>query len=421
MIVQNEEKYLGKCLDSVKDFVDEIIIVDTGSIDTTIEIAKRFTDKIYRYEWQNDFSKARNISLSYAAGEWILVLDADEIIAEEDFKKIKNLINNDSAEGYILNQRNYTNDFSSLGWTYCLKESKHTLDFKGYMISRLVRLFKNHKGFKFKNKVHELVTYSIKEKEGKIISTDIVIHHYKESKPEETKKDKRIMYLKLGEEQIKQNSLDERAYYETGLIYMKLGEQEKAIEKFKKVIELNSNYKNIYYNLGNAYYRLKKFEEAKEALKNSIKKNSRINSAYNLLGMIYQEQGEYRDAIDILIKGIKINENDLLLQSLGGIYVKLGMFGEAVKSLERALAINPENIGALNNLGGAYSGLKKYDEAIRTLKQIISRNDNNFKIRLNLALVYLEKGERNNATKVLDELTKLFPEQEKVIKKILGN
>lgn len=84
MIVRNEEDVLGRCLDSVKDLVDEIIIVDTGSEDLTKEIAGRFTEKVFDFEWIDDFAAARNFSFSKAAGEYQMWLDADDVIEEED-------------------------------------------------------------------------------------------------------------------------------------------------------------------------------------------------------------------------------------------------------------------------------------------------------------------------------------------------
>ena len=78
MIVKNEEKFLAQCLDTVKDIADEIVIVDTGSTDKTVEIARRYTDKVYFHEWQNSFSEARNHSLDYCTCDWILQIDADE-------------------------------------------------------------------------------------------------------------------------------------------------------------------------------------------------------------------------------------------------------------------------------------------------------------------------------------------------------
>ena len=89
MIVKNEESVLERCLDSVADLVDEIIIVDTGSTDRTKEIATRYTDKIYDFKWIDDFSAARNFSFSKATMDYIYVADADEVIDDENSKKFK--------------------------------------------------------------------------------------------------------------------------------------------------------------------------------------------------------------------------------------------------------------------------------------------------------------------------------------------
>ena len=86
MIVRDEEKVIARCLDSVKDIVDEIIVVDTGSIDNTKEIVAKYTKKIYDFEWVNDFSKARNFSFSKATKDYIMWLDADDVIMPEDRK-----------------------------------------------------------------------------------------------------------------------------------------------------------------------------------------------------------------------------------------------------------------------------------------------------------------------------------------------
>lgn len=90
MIVKNEEALLSRCLDSVKG-LDEIIIADTGSIDKTIEIAKKYTDKIYtEKKWEDDYAPCRNYAKSKATGDWILSIDADEIL--HDVSKVKEAV-----------------------------------------------------------------------------------------------------------------------------------------------------------------------------------------------------------------------------------------------------------------------------------------------------------------------------------------
>lgn len=93
MIVKNEEDVIGRCLKCVKDVVDEIIIVDTGSTDSTIEIAKKYTNQIYHFDWVDDFAKARNYAFSKATKDYIMWLDADDIIFEKDLTKLKQLKN----------------------------------------------------------------------------------------------------------------------------------------------------------------------------------------------------------------------------------------------------------------------------------------------------------------------------------------
>lgn len=96
MIVKNEENVLARCLESAVHLVDEVVIVDTGSTDNTIEIAKRYTEKIYDFPWVNDFAAARNYSFSKAAGDYCMWLDADDVIEEpqqEQFLKMREDLN----------------------------------------------------------------------------------------------------------------------------------------------------------------------------------------------------------------------------------------------------------------------------------------------------------------------------------------
>ena len=86
MIVKNEEDTIARCINSVKDIVDEIIIVDTGSTDNTLKILKNLNIVPYRFEWINDFSAARNYAINAATGDWILFLDADEWIKDDGAK-----------------------------------------------------------------------------------------------------------------------------------------------------------------------------------------------------------------------------------------------------------------------------------------------------------------------------------------------
>lgn len=105
MIVKNEEKNLAKCLTGIKDLVNEIIIVDSGSTDKTIEIAQSYFAKIYKRDLDS-FSNQKNYALSLATNEWVLHLDADEILSKELVEEIKSAITNTKLDGFYLIRTN---------------------------------------------------------------------------------------------------------------------------------------------------------------------------------------------------------------------------------------------------------------------------------------------------------------------------
>lgn len=144
MIVKNEEKVLARCLDSVRDFMDEIIIVDTGSEDRTKEIAAKYTDKIYDFVWINDFSAARNFAFSKATCDYIYSADADEVIDEENREKFRQLKEVLMPEVEIV-QMYYANQLSC-GTVYNFDKELRP------------KLFKRLRTFRWIEPVHETVS-----------------------------------------------------------------------------------------------------------------------------------------------------------------------------------------------------------------------------------------------------------------------
>ncbi len=188
MIVKDEEQFIKDFLDSIKDLVDEIIVVDTGSKDKTVEIAKKFTDKIFFKEFNNNFSELRNFSIEKATKDWVLWLDPDERINKEDFNKIKELAKNKNKLGYSFIQKTYTN--ITIHPRFVAEEAH---GFKGYFVRRICKLFQNNRGIKFQYPVHETVKDSI----DNIERTDIVINHFPELKNREFLIQKQDLYLNL--------------------------------------------------------------------------------------------------------------------------------------------------------------------------------------------------------------------------------
>lgn len=157
LIVKDEESVLSRCLDCVKSFADEIVIADTGSSDNTAEIAKKYTDRVFDFEWCDDFAAARNFAFSKATCEYVMWLDADDVIEKSDAEKIKKLMENpDFDTAFMLYAAGFDGDAPSL-------------------VYYRERIFRRALGVKFKGFVHEAA-----EPTGRIIYTDITVRHRKE-------------------------------------------------------------------------------------------------------------------------------------------------------------------------------------------------------------------------------------------------
>lgn len=159
LIVKNEEHCLGDCLDSIKEWADQIVVVDTGSTDHTVQVAKRYNAQVEFFQWKNDFAQARNYGLQFAVGDWILVLDADECL-EGDLMALADLVTKD-YEGYYLTIK------SPLGIGEVEAED------------HVVRFFRNRQEYRFCGAIHEQIAGSIKACKGEaaIAFSGMVVRH----------------------------------------------------------------------------------------------------------------------------------------------------------------------------------------------------------------------------------------------------
>ena len=287
MITKNEEEYLEQSLNSIKNLVDEIIILDTGSKDKTREIAKKFTSHIFKKPWNDSFSEARNESIKHATKDWILVLDADEVLDEEDCGKIKKLVQDDTYDAYTFQQINYTHDTTQFTYTPIKKSSKETKDFPGFISCNIIRLFRNNKNIKFANPVHESVDASIPK--DKVKKTDIKIHHYQFERGEENQKEKQLKYLRIYETKINEFTNKAKVYRDMGIIYYNFKQEyEKAITCFRKSLELNPDNIKTYAGLVMCLLKLRQFDEAVNVLDKATLKFPNSKEIQNMKNIVSQ-------------------------------------------------------------------------------------------------------------------------------------
>lgn len=356
LIVKNEEAYLEQCLNSIKDLVDEIIVVDTGSSDRTKEIAKSFEAKVYDFVWCNDFSAARNESLKHATGDWILVIDADETLAKKDHERIKGLIQSTKLTGFILTQRNYIKslDHLQLGLFNNLnvREAGHgnngfvknepdfyeeSITSVGWLPTPIVRLFRNLQGVAFSGVVHEDVSPSL---QGKVIKSDIPIHHFGKLDAV-TWKRKWDLYESLAEKKVDEEK-DYFAYFELGRQYLAAKKFAEAKKMFLKSIELQDNFWLAWANLGSINLIQENVAGAIKHLELARLINPNALMIYTNLGTAYAMNKQYQKAIDIFTLGLNLDvKQPSIFKNMALCYREIGDNYRAGLAWKKAVGLNP--------------------------------------------------------------------------------
>ncbi|WP_040203305.1 glycosyltransferase [Neobacillus jeddahensis] len=341
MIVKNEEAVLARCLETIKDIVDEINIVDTGSTDSTVEIAKQYTDRVFFFEWIGNFAAARNESFKYATKEYILYLDADDVLLEADQRKLEELKEtlDPSVDSVSMYYDAGTDEFGNVTLRY-----------------RRNRLVKRAKNFVWKGDCHQYL-----EVFGNIINSEISITH---------KKIKHSIGRNLNIYQSKIERGDEfsaRDYFYYGNELRENGHYEKAIEAYNDNIALLEGWieDKVYscINKADCYRHLGDLENELRSLFQSFEfsKTPRAETC-SRIGYNYQRKREYNAAIYWYNLATQlVPESDRWSFSYPAYYTwyphlqmcvcyyNLGDFSNAYNHNEEAGKYRPEDLKILHN------------------------------------------------------------------------
>ncbi|CAM4458137.1 tetratricopeptide repeat-containing glycosyltransferase family 2 protein [Paenibacillus typhae] len=220
MIVRNEADTLARCLTSVHGIADELIIVDTGSTDATLAIARSFGARIVSYPWTGDFAAARNAGLEQARGTWILVLDADEELDAQSKGELLLCAEHTEYEAFFVRIHNHKGTaFSSPVIT----------------VNPILRMFRNRPQYRFSGIIHEQIAAAIVEATpaAAMHLSTVSVHHYGYADGVVAKKDKISRNLSLLKEQLRLNPRDAFHQFNTAVEYMRLGDYTQALEHIR--------------------------------------------------------------------------------------------------------------------------------------------------------------------------------------------
>lgn len=350
MIVKNEEDTLARCLISVRDVVDEIIIVDTGSTDKTKEIAGLFTDKIYDFEWVNDFSVARNFSFSKATKDYIFWMDADDVLLDEDKRKFE-----------LVKQKLIPSiDVVMMKYNY-------SFDDKGNVILSHFRerILKREKNFRWSDPIHEFTNFS-----GNIVNSDVVITHRKTHLNNRRNLDILENMIKEGKE------LSPRNMFYLARERFNIGDTDGAIEYFNKHLDSEKglpadNITSCIY-LAKAYRAKKDYKNMKKALARSFEYDTPRAEICCLMGYCYEDTEDYKKAITWFEIATKLEKPEATWApilheywdftpciELCVCYYRLGNIEEAIKYNDKAAEYNPNHPSVIQNKKSFKNILKK--------------------------------------------------------------
>jgi tetratricopeptide (TPR) repeat protein len=223
MIVRDEEEMLPQCLAAAAPAVDEIVIVDTGSTDRTIEIARSFGARVIEREWTGSFSDARNVSFEAATGDWIIYLDADEVLVAEDVERLRALTGRVWREAFYLVETSFTG---------------HSGD--GMAVTHnAMRVFRNRPSYRFEGRLHEQISHQLPMyAPGRVERTQVRVEHYGYLGVVREAKEKSSRNIELLRAQAAESPADAFLHFNLGTEYVAAGDPAAALTELEQAWKL---------------------------------------------------------------------------------------------------------------------------------------------------------------------------------------
>ena len=341
MIAKNEDNHIEECLKRLRPCKFEIVVVDTGSVDRTVEIAHKYTDKVFHFAWCDDFSSARNFSIQQASNDWVLIIDCDEYLENANLADLEELLEGNNPSVGMISRNN---PYSIQG-------------VRSIMSERIGRLF-NRKYCHYEGSIHEQVC-KLDGREPE--SFDIPLTFYHEGYVSESDKRMRAtrnLEMLLHDLEIKGPS--PYIYFQLGQNYCSLNDIEKAAHYYKLGLDLKADPKSAFVQSMTETYGYCLMELAKYDLAMKIQDkyellSHRADFVY-LMGMIYMKKGMYDKAIAEFRKATTLT-----------IYSRKGV--NSYRANYNIASIY-ETLGRLDDAKTYYKKCGDYEPAVRRLKEL---------------------------------------------------
>jgi tetratricopeptide (TPR) repeat protein len=328
MIVRNAARDLPRCLESTRGIVDGMVLADTGSTDDTIAIARAAGARVVSIPWENDFAKARNLALaalrSHTPAEWVLTLDADEMLDSYAADAIAPLLRSDEFAGYTVPIRNYFRSRNTRIWDCPAVENDGRLpasrEFPAFVAHGNVRLFRSDPDIYFVARVHESVGPRILELGRRVRQCDLVIHHFGSAADQETMSRKNAFYRELGRQKVLEMPGNAQAHFELGLLeFDNFHDYAAACSCFARACELSPRLAVAWLFLGLARSRLKSYDEALAALQTCERLGYSAPLLAETKGDVFYNLGRFREASRCYERALRKAAGNVAIESKFGL------------------------------------------------------------------------------------------------------
>lgn len=369
MIVKNAESTIGRCLESVRGIVDEIVIADTGSTDRSQEIVQQCEVRVFQIPWEKDFAKARNLSLAEVRSDWVLILDADEVLDPAAKESIPPLLTHPTIAGYMVQIRNYLLELNCHLWDQKAKPNLSAPDFAkqypAYVQHENVRLFRRHPDICFEGRIHETVGGRILDLGMKMGRASFLIHHLGFIADNDTLRRKWEFYRELGREKVRERPDDAQAHFELGVEeFEHFHNNEEAIRLFARACKLNPRLGVAWLFYGLALARAGKHREAIASLDQAEACGSKMHVVHESKADSYYSLGDFTAAKSSYLQTLEVLGDSPQVESkLGLTEVRLGQSKEGLARIRGAVEREPETAELYDRLTAACAWLGRLPEA----------------------------------------------------------
>jgi tetratricopeptide (TPR) repeat protein len=410
LIARNEEANLPRCLGSVADLVDEMVVVDTGSTDRTRAVAAGLGARVFDFAWVDDFAAARNESLRHATGAWIFWLDGDEYLDAGNRRRLGALFAGlkDENAAYVMKQRSVSNP-----------------DGGDASVFAQVRLFRNLPHVRWRYRIHEQILPALEQANTAVRWSDVVIEHagYQEPALYQRKQERNLQLLLR---QDAEQPDDPLTLFNLGLTHLALGRVAEAMPYLRRSLELSpptlSLVRKLYALLAKGYLQQGQREAALAMSRAGLARYPDDVELLSLEAGILSERGDLAGAerclvrileappqeyfaasLDVGLRGYKTRHN------LALIYHNQGRDAEAEAQWRAALAERPDHAPALLELGNLYLAQARrgeLDQVVKTLEASPQGGSGAAQLR---ALAHLSAQELGAARQILEGAVARFP------------